>query len=333
MTRPMRIDVYGIGNALVDIEYEVDEDFFPAHGVRRGVMTLVSHERQEEVIAALRERGDMRKMMGGGSVANSLYAISNFGGQTFFSCKIADDGAGNFYLRELGEHNIRTCGDFHEVETGRCLIMISPDAERTMYTFLGASEFLSTADLDFEAVRRSQYIYIEGYLVSSDSGRAAAIELREFAEANAVRTALSFSDPSLLEIFPEQMKQMLGGGLDLLFCNEEEACLWTGEKNLSDACVALRPIAKKFVVTRGANGSVLFDGNYFVEIDAHKIKAVDTTGAGDAFAGGFLYGLTSGRTFTESGRLASRAAAEVVSRFGPRLEATDYRLIVADQGR
>ena len=326
-----QIDVYGVGNALVDIEYEVEEDFFPAHGVRRGVMTLVSHERQEEVIAALRERGDVRKMMGGGSVANSLYAISNFGGQTFFSCKIANDEAGNFYLRELGEHNIRTCGDFHEVETGRCLIMISPDAERTMYTFLGAAEFLSPADLDFEAVRRSQYVYIEGYQVSSDCGRAAAIELREFAEANGVKTALSFSDPSLLEIFPGQMKEMLGGGLDLLFCNEEEACLWTGTENLSEACVALRPVAKQFVVTRGANGSVLFDGNYFVEIDAHKVKAVDTTGAGDAFAGGFLYGLTSGRSFAESGRLASRAAGEVVSRFGPRLEAGMYRNLVQDR--
>lgn len=318
------IDVYGIGNALVDIEYQVEDDFFPAHGVRRGVMTLVTHERQEEIIAALRARGDMRKMMDGGSVANSLYAISNFGGRSFFSCKVADDEAGNFYLRELGQHGIRTCGDFHEVETGRCLIMISPDAERTMYTFLGASEFLSPADLDFEAVRRSKYVYIEGYQVSSDSGRAAAIELRKFAAENGVRTALTFSDPSLLEIFPDQMKEMLGDGVDLLFCNEEEARLWTGAADLGEACVALRSFAKQFVITRGAKGSVLFDGNYFIEIDAHKVKAVDTTGAGDAYAGGFLYGLTSGRSFAESGRLASRAAGEVVSRFGPRLEAGIY---------
>ena len=325
------IDVYGVGNALVDIEYEVEDDFYSEHGVRRGVMTLVSHERQEEVIAALCARGDMRKMMGGGSVANSLYAIANFGGRAFMSCKVADDEAGNFYLRELGRHNIQTFGDFHQVETGRCLIMISPDAERTMYTFLGASDFLSPADLDFDAVRRSKYVYIEGYQVSSDSGRAAAIELREFAEANGVKTALSFSDPSLLEIFPEQMKKMLGGGLDLLFCNEQEACLWTGAENLSEACAALRPIAKKFVVTRGAKGSVLFDGSYFVEIDAHKVKAVDTTGAGDAFAGGFLYGLTSGRSFTESGKLGSRAAAEVVSRFGPRLESGEYQSLLVEK--
>ncbi len=318
------IDVYGIGNALVDIEYQVEDDFFPAHGVRRGVMTLVTHERQEEIIAALRARGEMRKMMDGGSVANSLYAISNFGGRSFFSCKVADDEAGNFYLRELGQHGIHTCGDFHKVETGRCLIMISPDAERTMYTFLGASEFLSPADLDFEAVRRSKYIYIEGYQVSSDSGRAAAIKLRKFAAENGVRTALTFSDPSLLEIFPEQMKEMLGDGIDLLFCNEQEAHLWTGAADLGQACVALRSFAKQFVVTRGAKGSVLFDGNHFIEIDAREVKAVDTTGAGDAYAGGFLYGLTSGRSFAESGRLASRAAGEVVSRFGPRLEAETY---------
>ncbi len=325
MTGPMRqIDVYGIGNALVDIEYEVEEDFFPAHGVRRGVMTLVSRERQEKIIAALRERGEMRKMMGGGSVANSLYAISNFGGRTFFSCRVADDEAGNFYLRELGEYNIRTCGDFHEVETGRCLIMISPDAERTMYTFLGASEFLSSADLDFDAARRSKYVYMEGYQVSSDSGRAAAIEMREFAEANKIKTALSFSDPSLLETFPEQMKEMLGGGVDLLFCNEQEARLWTGAEDLGQACVALRSAAKQFVVTRGAMGSILFDGNYFIEIDAHQVRAVDTTGAGDAFAGGFLHGLANGRDFGAAGKLASRTAGEVVSRFGPRLEAEAY---------
>ena len=166
-------------------------------------------------------------------------------------------------------------------------------------------------------------------MASSDSGRAAAIELRKFAEANGIKTALSFSDPALLEIFREQMKEMLGGGLDLLFCNEEEACLWTGAKHLGEACTALRSIAKRFAVTRGAQGSVLFDGERFVEIDAHKVAAVDTTGAGDAFAGGFLYGLTNGRSFGEAGRLASHAAAEVVSRFGPRLEAGAYRRLLA----
>ncbi len=325
-----QIDVYGIGNALVDIEYEVEEDFFPANGVRRGVMTLVSHQRQEEVTAALRERGDIRKMMGGGSVANSLFAISNFGGRTFLSCKIADDEAGGFYLRELGEYRIRTCGDFHEVETGRCLIMISPDAERTMYTFLGASEFLSPADLDLAVARRSRCVYIEGYLVSSDSSRAAAVELRQCAEANGVETALSFSDPSLLEIFPEQMRDMIGSGIDLLFCNEQEARLWTKADDLRQACAGLGAIAKRFAVTRGAKGAVLFDGDRYIEVEACEVDAVDTTGAGDAFAGGFLHGLTSGRGFAESGALASRAAAAVVSQFGPRLEAKQYRSLLTE---
>ena len=322
------IDVYGVGNALVDIEYEVDDDFFPTLGVRRGVMTLVSHERQEKLISALAERGDMRKMMGGGSVANSLYAISNFGGRTFFSCKVADDEAGRFYLRELREHSIKTCGDFHEVETGRCLIMISPDAERSMHTFLGASEFLTPADLDFEAAQRSQFVYIEGYLVSSDSGRAAAVELREFAEANGVTTALSFSDPSLLEIFPEQMKEMLGGGIDLLFCNEQEACLWTGADELNDACTALRSVARQFAVTRGASGAVLFDGKEYHEIGAPTVKAVDTTGAGDAFAGGFLYALSKRQTFPQAGELATHTAGKVVSQFGPRLKAEYYQTLL-----
>jgi len=323
------IDVYGLGNALVDIEYEVDEDFFPAHGVRRGVMTLVSHERQEELISALLERGDARKMMGGGSVANSLYAVSNFGGSAFLSCKVADDEAGNFYLRELRKHNIETRGGFHQVQTGRCLIMISPDAERTMHTFLGAAEFLSPADLDFDAARRAKYIYVEGYLVSSDHGRAAAIELRRCAEAAGVKTALTFSDPSLLEIFPRQMREMLGDGVDLLFCNEQEVLLWTGARCLTAACAELRAIAKRFVVTRGARGAILFDGGEFTEIEAVKVNAIDTTGAGDAFAGGFLHALTTGQPFPAAAQLATRTAAKVVSRFGPRLEAGDYRRISA----
>ena len=325
------IDVYGVGNALVDIEYEVEDGFFAEYGVRRGVMTLVGHQRQEELIAALRQRGDMRKMMGGGSVANSLYAIGNLGGRTFLSCKVADDEAGNFYLRELREQGIGTCGDFHEIETGRCLIMISPDADRTMHTFLGASEFLSPADLDLEAVRRSQYVYIEGYLASSRSARAAAVELREFAEANGVRTALSFSDPSLLEMVPDQMRQMLGGGIDLLFCNEQEALLWTGAENFEAACAALRNVARQFAVTRGAKGSILFDGANFTEIHAPKVDAVDTTGAGDAFAGGFLHALGKGQSFPRAGQLATRIAAAVVSRYGPRLEAGDYRRLLQDQ--
>ncbi len=323
------IDVYGVGNALVDIEYEVGEAFFAANGVRRGVMTLVSHERQQQLISVLESRGDMRKMMGGGSVANSLFAISSLGGRAFFSCKTSNDEAGEFYLQELIKHGIQTRGNFHEVDTGRCLIMISPDAERTMLTFLGASEFFSELDLDLEAAGRSQFVYIEGYLVSSDCSRAGAIKLREFASANGVQTALSFSDPSLLEIFPGQMKEMIGDSVDLLFCNEDEARLWTSADSLGEACVGLRAVAKKFVVTRGAKGSVLFDGEYFVDIEPHRVKAVDTTGAGDAFAGAFLHGLTSGRSFADSGRLASRMAGEVVSRFGPRLDAADYRKILS----
>ncbi len=325
-----QIDVYGVGNALVDIEYDVEDDFFPAHGVRRGVMTLVSHERQLEIIAALRSRGAMRKMMGGGSVANSLYAISNLGGRACFSCKVADDEAGNFYLDELDRHGVATRGEFHALATGRCLIMVSADAERTMCTCLGASEFLSPQDLDFELAKAAKYVYLEGYLASADSSRAAAVELRSFAAANRVRTALTFSDASLLEFHPEQMREMLGDGVDLLFCNEQEALLWTGAPNLAEACAALRRVAQRFAVTRGAKGAMLFDGEHFAELDALAVDAVDSTGAGDAFAGGFLHALTAGRSFVAAGELASRAAAAVVARYGPRLPATAYRELLKE---
>lgn len=319
-------DVYGVGNALVDKEFEVDDEFFEKFEIEKGLMTLVDMEQQDRILKILSKEFGIKKRAGGGSAANTLYALSQFGGNAFFSCKVANDDTGDFYLEQLGHHNIETNTSSQRGKgtTGRCLVMISPDAERTMLTYLGVSAEVSRAELDFTAVKASKFIYLEGYLVTSPSAKSAITELKQFAEQNRIQTAMTFSDPSMLEYFHNNVNDVLGTGVDLLFCNEKEALLWSGAATLPEACAAMRKKARRFAITRGSKGALLFDGNNFIDIAPHAVKAVDTNGAGDMFAGAFLYALTNGRDFATAGDLASLASATVVSSFGPRLEAAAH---------
>jgi sugar/nucleoside kinase (ribokinase family) len=320
--------IYALGNALVDKEFEVDDSFFAHESLQKGIMTLVDGESQETILQRLTQRFGLKKRAGGGSAANTLYAASQFGANTFYSCKVANDEFGDFYLQELGQHNIDTNlesirGD--EGVTGKCLVMVSPDAERTMLTYLGISEKLTTADIHEDALRNSAYLYLEGYLVSSDSAREACIQARQIAEANGVKTAITLSDPAMVQFFRGGLEDMIGEGVDLLFANHVEALTWTGEESVETAAEALLKIAKTLVITRGSKGALLYDGKQYIEIAAHPVKAIDTNGAGDIFAGAFLYGVSRGLDFETSGRLASLSAATLVCEFGPRLPAEKHQ--------
>jgi sugar/nucleoside kinase (ribokinase family) len=198
--------------------------------------------------------------------------------------------------------------------------MISPDAERTMHTHLGVSGSLDTDDLDLAAADRAKFIYLEGYLVTSPSARAAIIELKRYAQQQGIATAMTFSDPSMLEYFRDNIVEVLGDGVDLLFCNEKELQLWAQTNDFEAAFTKAQGFAKQLVVTLGAKGALLFDGEKRIPIAPHAVKAIDTNGAGDMFAGAFLYGITNGMGFEAAGNLASLASAKVVSSFGPRLE-------------
>ncbi|GJM14438.1 MAG: adenosine kinase [Pseudohongiella sp.] len=322
--------VYAAGNALVDKEFGVEDQFFIDHGIEKGLMTLVSEEEQQKTIAALEAAVSLKKRAGGGSAANTLYAMSQFGGKSFFTCKVANDETGDFFLQELGELNIETNEASQHVEgvSGQCLIMVTPDAERTMLTYLGVSELMSEAEVNYERVLESEYIYLEGYLVTSPSARDAITKLKAFAEKNGVKTAMTFSDPAMVEYFKDNVNEVLGTGVDLLFCNEREAMLWSDTDSLEAACEAMKSKAKQFAITLGAKGALLFDGEQYIRIAAHAVEAVDSNGAGDSFAGAFLYGITHGHDFETAGKLASLTSATVVSNFGPRLDGEVYRKIL-----
>lgn len=326
-----KYNVYGIGNAIVDIVTEVDHDFFTRNNIEKGVMTLVDEKRQLELMKVI----DMKrsKMSGGGSAGNTVVALSQFGGKAYYSCLVSRDELGQFFLQDLARNGVDTNlspGSLPEGHTGRCLVMTTPDAHRTMNTFLGISSSFSPAQITESAVSESAWVYLEGYLVASPEGLKAMKETRRLAEKNRVPVAITFSDPSMVKYFGDQMREVVNKGVDLLFCNDEEAMVFTGTTSVQDAREKLKEIAKKFVITLGADGALVFDGDVFIQIEPFKAIAIDTNGAGDMFAGAFLYGITNGYSFAEAGKLASMAASRVVAQFGPRLTPEEAENILKD---
>lgn len=316
----MKYDVYAIGNAVVDYVTETSDKFLEEHDIEKSVMTLVDEDRQMSVLADI--DSGVTKKEGGGSAANTIVAASMLGGKCFYSCKVANDGDGHFFLKELTDIGIDTNLEKKELETGvtgKVLIMVTPDSERTMNTFLGISSEFGVKELDKEAISNSKYLFIEGYLVASESGRHAMKEAKKYAEENNIKVSLTFSDPSMVKYFRDEMEDVVGASVDLLFCNEEEAMLFTQTNNITDARAELKKVAKKFVVTQGKNGSLIYDGDTFINIEPYEVEAVDSNGAGDMFSGAFLYGITNGHTFASAGKLASKASSVVVSKYGPRL--------------
>ena len=318
--------IYGMGNALVDIVTEVSDQFVADHAIEKGIMTLVDEERQRTLVDAIHLPSADRQCSG--SAANTIIGAAQFGPRCFYSCKVANDEMGDFYHDDLTANGVDTNlspGNHEAGVTGKCLVMTTPDAERTMNTFLGITATYSTQEVSETALKNSEYLYIEGYLVTGDASREAMKDAKEIAEANSVKTALTFSDPSMVKYFKEQMTDVVGDGVDLLFCNEEEAMLYTNTETIDQAKEALKGSARTFVITLGAEGALIFDGDTETEIAPFPTEAIDTNGAGDLFAGAFLYGITSGKSFADAGKLASLASSLVVSKFGPRLEAVQAK--------
>ncbi len=322
-----KYDVYGLGNALVDMEFEISDQFLQENTIDKGVMTLVDENQQHVLIEQL-DAFEGNKASGG-SAANTLIAVSSMGGSSYYSCKVADDDLGHFYLDDLKTAGVdcNMDGKHKGGITGKCLVMVTPDAERTMHTFLGVSSELSPYEVSEDAIKNAHYCYLEGYLTTSETGKAANIAAREIAEKNNIKTALTFSDPFVVEHFRDGFTETIGNGIDLLFCNEAEALSYTQKESVDEAVEVIKTFAKTFAITLGAKGAAIYDGTDLISIDAHPVHAVDTNGAGDLFAGAFMYGLTHGLNFEQAGNLASKASSQIVSQFGPRLRSEQYKAL------
>ena len=318
-------DIYAIGAALVDPEVEITDSFLAEHSIDKGVMTLVEEPRQAELISSLKKNGSTLLKQSGGSACNSVVAAAQLGSNTYFGGKVANDNDGKLYADDLTQAGVsHAFSPADQGVTGKCLVMVTSDAERTMNTYLGASDEFAQTEINQSVLASSEWFYVEGYLQTDDRRTAVVKSAVEYAKQQGVKIGLSLSDPFVAQLFADNLKSVIGGGVDLIFCNKDEALAFTGADSIDQAAKALNAYATTFVITDGANGATVFDGDSLSQVPGVKAKAIDTNGAGDMFAGVFLYAITSGESYQRAAKLANQAAAKVVERFGPRLDKADF---------
>lgn len=314
------IDIYAIGAALVDTEIRVTPEFLAENGIEKGVMTLVDEARQETLVNALIQHHSHIDRACGGSACNSAYAAAEFGCAVAFSGRVADDEDGALFATDLQAagilfHDVRASDDI----TGKCLVMVTPDADRTMNTFLGASVSHSLAEVDLKALAASQWLYIEGYLLTDPQRTEMVLGLVEFARNNGVKVALTLSDPFVVAVFGEAIRQVIGDGIDLIFCNADEAKAFTSNETVDQAAQGLLEYCQAVAITDGAEGAVVADSSGIYRVPGFAANAVDTNGAGDMFAGAFLSVLVNQYDLQAAASFGNRCAAQVVAKYGPRL--------------
>lgn len=313
-------DLYAIGNALVDSEYEVSDAQLKSMGVDKRHMTLIDTPRRAQLLEHVKALTP--RQTGGGSAGNTVVALAQLGGKAFYSCKVAHDALGDFYVKDLQARGVDTNLNHTRAsdgQTGSCLVLVTPDAERSMCTFLGVSAELDDAALHPKDIEKSKIYYMEGYLAASPTGLAAALKGRQIAREAGVALALTLSDVSMIQFCKAGLDAMLGDGVDYLFCNQEEAQVWCGSQDLNVVKETLKKLAKMVCLTRGPDGSEIITAQNSWHVPAEKVQAIDTNGAGDMFAGAFLYAITRGYSPDQAANLGNHAAAAVVSQHGNRL--------------
>lgn len=336
-------NIVAIGNALVDREYRLTDTELQNTGLVKGNMTLASRADQQTLLDRL---ANMQlhpvKQASGGSAANSVYAAACLGSDTFYACRVGDDDAGQFYLADLNTAGVATSDQSIAFggTTGSCVVLVTPDGERTMQTHLGTSAEIGRDDIDFSQLSNAQWLYFEGYLAMSATMQPALATLKDHARAHNIKIVVSFADPSVIKFAREGLDTMLAGGVAAVFCNVEEAQLYTGKHNQRDAAEALLAVAELAVVTAGAQDTIIArrvstsghgsdnkkTSSELINVPTALVnELINTNGAGDSFAGAFLHGLARGYDLITCGKIASAVAGEVVQTFGARLPPEAYR--------
>ena len=319
------VDLFAIGNALIDQEFKVSDDFLIQQNLQKGTMQLTDGDTQAALYQNLQATQAYKGQASGGSAANTTVAFSALGGSAFYGCRVGNDELGEIYLKGLNDAGIQTTTlSISEGVTGTCMVLVSDDSERTMHTYLGITAELSDAQIDFAQLKTAKWLYLEGYLSTSETARKAVQQAREIAQANGVKIALTLSDPAMVQYARAGLEEMIGNGVDLLMCNEQEALMYTNTDSVEAAITALQAFSKNVVITLGAQGARIAMENENFNVPGRTVTAVDTNGAGDAFAGAFIYALNAGFNAKSAAELAVLTSSEVVTQFGPRLDVDQY---------
>lgn len=322
------INVFGVGNALVDILAFVEDDFIRERELNRGSMMLMDTEKQAGLLHDLEHTSLL--LRSGGSAANTMIALAQSGGTGFYSGKVSKDTNGEFYRKDLLEAGIPF--DVHPAPmtngpTGTCVVLTTPDAERTMCTHLGVSTTLTATDIDTDRLAQCQYSYIEGYLWDAPGPRQASVETMEQSKRKGVKVAFTFSDAFLVDRFPEDFRKLVSEYCDVVFCNADEVRRFFGVESLTDCAQKMGKLVDLALITDSAKGCLVVDRGEVVPVAGFPVQAVDTVGAGDAFAGGVLFGLTNGLSNVQAARWGNYLASRVVLVHGPRLEGSQAHLV------
>ena len=317
LARDARFDVVGIGNALVDVIANAPDTFLEEHDLVKGSMDLIETDRAVELYRALGTAVEMS----GGSAANTMCGVASFGGTAAYVGKVSGDELGRVFGHDLLAVGVQFLPAVHPdtVPTGRCIIVVTPDAERTMNTFLGASSLLEADDVDAASVAEGRVLYMEGYLFDRPEAKQAFRYAAQVAHQADRLVSLTLSDSFCVDRHRDDFLALVADEVDLLFGNEAELISLYQTETLAQAVDALRADCPLAAVTVGAKGSLVVTPDELIEVGVQPVRRViDTTGAGDLFAAGFLHGLTSGASLARCGELGSIAAAEVISHVGPR---------------
>lgn len=323
--------VVGIGNAIVDVISHADDAFIAANGLAKGAMTLIDADQAEALYAKMGPGVEIS----GGSAANTIAGIAGLGGRAAYIGKVADDQLGGVF-----RHDIRAVGVAYDsapitggAPTARCLILVTPDAQRTMNTFLGASTELGPDDIDPALIARAQATYLEGYLWDKPAAKDAFVKAAKIAKDAGRKVSLTLSDTFCVERHRDSFLDLIDGHIDILFGNEAELKALYRTDDFDTALQAVRGHCEISVVTRSEKGSVVMEGASIFEVAAEPVaKVVDTTGAGDLYAAGFLFGWSEGRHLADCARIGSIAAAEIIGHTGARAEADLKALVAATLG-
>lgn len=322
----MELDVYALGNILVDIQVQVEDSLLTELGLEKGNRYLTEHDRQEEILRKLLGSDSLDSALktgklqtaAGGSAANTMYGISQLGGRVGFCGKVANDRLGALYAEHMRQSRVVFKESTGQGMTGTCVVLISDDAQRTMLTCLGVSGEIEYKDIDEELLKHSRYIYLEGYLFESECAARTMLRAVAVARTNGVKVALTASDANCVYRHRDLLVQLIQDDVDLLFANAREARALSGTDNNKAALQVLSGWCECVAVTDGEHGSMVSFNGEIMKITPNRVSAVDTTGAGDAYAAGLLYGIISGRTIRESGMMASLFSAKVVAQIGSR---------------
>ena len=328
----MKNDISALGNALVDTVFKVEHSLIAELGLEIDQMTLSSAEEHAPIIERLIASGAETVSDCGGSATNSLVAAASFGASCFHTCKVSDDEDGTRYLQSLKEAGVGHKGSMassDSMPTGKCLILVTPDAKRTMTTALNVSSLMDESDLDLDQISNSKIFYIEGYMVTSEENYKVALKalnhLKDFPD---VKIALSLSDPGIVMGFKDKFHEIESFGLDYIFGNDDEAMAFVGSDSIEDAFVALKKKSYVSIITMGEKGSVVVSNEELINTPNVDIQAIDTNGAGDMFAGSFLYSLLQNDDLKTCAEFANYGASKVVETFGPRLSKDAYHEVL-----